>query len=185
MESQIRQKQSHELEWPHVHGIDVCRWIMGEQYAGLADLVLWLPLNMEMAEIGSHTGESSVMFASRARLLHCVDIWACPNAVLLEGLFDRRTVLYPNIIKHKGPSTVVAVDFADESLDAIYLDGDHSYEGVKTDINAWSPKVKIGGLIMGHDFIHEPGVHRAVTELLGQPEKQFRDSSWLFRKEVV
>ena len=43
-----------------------------------------------------------------------------------------------------------------ESLDFIYIDGDHSLEGIYTDIKAWLPKLKIGGLIGGHDYKDGP-----------------------------
>lgn len=52
-----------------------------------------------------------------------------------------------------------------DNLDFIYIDGDHSYEGVKKDIELYWPKVRKGGVFGGHDFcpkIH--GVARAVTE---------------------
>ncbi len=40
----------------------------------------------------------------------------------------------------------------DESLDFVYIDGDHQYEYVKKDIEAWTKKVKKGGVVSGHDF---------------------------------
>jgi hypothetical protein len=57
----------------------------------------------------------------------------------------------------------------DGSLDYCFLDGDHSYAGVKLDIKLWLPKIKIGGWIGGHDYKHESrpdlnGVDRAVQE---------------------
>ncbi len=45
-----------------------------------------------------------------------------------------------------------AATFADESLDFIYLDADHSYEAVRADLAAWYPKLKPGGLIAGDDY---------------------------------
>tara|TARA_Y100000385_G_scaffold172907_1_gene178988 strand:+ start:97 stop:843 length:747 start_codon:yes stop_codon:yes gene_type:complete len=55
-----------------------------------------------------------------------------------------------NIIRNY--SHLAAVTFEDESLDFIYLDADHSYEGLKTDLMYWYPKLKKGGLIMGDDY---------------------------------
>jgi len=56
----------------------------------------------------------------------------------------------------------------DESLDFVFIDADHSYEGAARDIAAWSRKVKIGGLLAGHDYENEGfpkfGVTRAVNE---------------------
>ena len=36
------------------------------------------------------------------------------------------------------------------SLDAIYVDGDHSYEGVAADLSSWWPTLKPGGFLAGH-----------------------------------
>jgi len=56
----------------------------------------------------------------------------------------------------------------DESLDFVFIDADHSYEGAAKDIAAWSRKVKVGGLISGHDYENTAfpkfGVTRAVNE---------------------
>ena len=39
------------------------------------------------------------------------------------------------------------------SIDFLFIDGDHSYEGVKADFEIYSPLVKEGGLIAFHDII--------------------------------
>lgn len=68
--------------------------------------------------------------------------------------------------------------FADGSLDWVYLDGDHTYEGITADLNAWWPKVKPGGLLTGDDceLGHWWGdaVVRAVDEFGGTVE-MYRD----------
>jgi hypothetical protein len=47
-----------------------------------------------------------------------------------------------------------AVDlFDDESLDFVYIDGNHTYESVKEDMELWYPKLKKGGLFAGHDYL--------------------------------
>jgi len=43
-------------------------------------------------------------------------------------------------------------DFKDESLDFVFIDGNHSLEFVIEDINGWSKKVKKGGIVAGHDY---------------------------------
>jgi SAM-dependent methyltransferase len=67
-------------------------------------------------------------------------------------------------------STDAASTFSDESLDWIYIDGDHSYDGVTADLEAYARTVKPGGRIAGDDYGHqgswfEDGVKRAVDEL--------------------
>jgi FkbM family methyltransferase len=47
--------------------------------------------------------------------------------------------------------------FPDEYFDFIYIDADHSYEGVVKDLNAWWPKIKKGGLFCGDDYIPHDG----------------------------
>jgi hypothetical protein len=59
-----------------------------------------------------------------------------------------------------------AVEDIKESLDFIYIDGDHSYKGVKKDLDIWFPKIKKGGIMSGHDYGHSShqGVKKAVDE---------------------
>lgn len=47
----------------------------------------------------------------------------------------------------------VAECLAGQLLDVLYLDGDHSYEGIKSDFNLYSPLVRRGGLIVFHDIV--------------------------------
>ena len=43
--------------------------------------------------------------------------------------------------------------FQDNSLDYIYIDGNHDYAHVKQDLELWWPKLKQGGLMSGHDYL--------------------------------
>jgi hypothetical protein len=49
-------------------------------------------------------------------------------------------------------SSKAAAMIPDESLDFVYIDGDHSYEGVRDDLANYLPKVRAGGLICGDDY---------------------------------
>jgi predicted O-methyltransferase YrrM len=62
--------------------------------------------------------------------------------------------------------------FENGSLDFVFIDGDHSYQGCSTDIDCWFPKLKSGGLLSGHDYRDDKdyGVKRAVHEFLGDRE---------------
>jgi len=63
-------------------------------------------------------------------------------------------------------SVETATWIALDSLDLVFVDGDHSYNGAHTDIVAWWPKVRPGGILAGHDYtLTWPGVMRAVNEL--------------------
>jgi len=56
-------------------------------------------------------------------------------------------------------------DFEDESIDYVYVDGDHEYEPVKLDMQLWWPKVKKGGVMGGHDVLMKE-VSTALHEFL-------------------
>jgi len=66
------------------------------------------------------------------------------------------------------PSVEAAKEIPDASLDFVFIDADHSYEGCKADIAAWVPKIKLGGLLSGHDYNNTEypcfGVNQAVDE---------------------
>jgi cephalosporin hydroxylase len=42
---------------------------------------------------------------------------------------------------------------SDSKLDFLFIDGDHTYEGIKRDFELYSPLVKKGGLIVLHDIV--------------------------------
>jgi cephalosporin hydroxylase len=41
-------------------------------------------------------------------------------------------------------------------LDLLFIDGDHTYEGVKADFEAYAPLVRSGGVIAFHDIAEHP-----------------------------
>lgn len=82
----------------------------------------------------------------------------------------------------KGWTTEVAKQVPDASLDFVFVDADHSYEGCHRDIVAWIPKVKVGGWMIGHD-ITWPGVRQAVDELL--PGYEIGPDVCWFRPKLV
>lgn len=79
-------------------------------------------------------------------------------------------------------SVAAASTFQDGSLDMVYIDGSHEYQDVKDDIEAWLPKVKIGGILAGDDYGigNHAGVKQAVDELLPLAEKD--RAIWSFKR---
>ncbi len=53
----------------------------------------------------------------------------------------------------KGWSVEVVKQFKDESLDFVYVDGNHEFQQVVNDIAEWQKKVRVGGIVAGHDYI--------------------------------
>jgi predicted O-methyltransferase YrrM len=67
--------------------------------------------------------------------------------------------------------------FADNSVDFLFIDGDHTYEGALEDIKTWLPKMKAKSIIAGHDYDH-PTVRRAVDEVFSANDIQIMTTSW-------
>lgn len=81
-------------------------------------------------------------------------------------LRDDPEVPYTDFIR--GDSVVVARMWSDKNrINVLFIDGDHSYEGCKADINAWYPHMAKDGVMLFHD--HDgtsPGVVKAVAEFV-------------------
>jgi predicted O-methyltransferase YrrM len=74
--------------------------------------------------------------------------------------------------------------YENRSLDFIFIDASHEYEDVKKDIIAWYPKLKLGGIIAGHDYTSYDGVKKAVDEILINKNLNIRleNSYWIHKK---
>lgn len=167
---------------------------------GLIELISHIKNTCEiMVEIGSYQGESTKIFIDnlpKLKTLYAVDPWVngySPGDVCSDGYpmeiveqnFDLRVGSYKQLSKHKTTSNDFVKQIADHSLDFVYIDGEHSYESCKIDIELWLPKIKINGFIGGHDYLLKcfPGVVKAVDEKFGSPDKTFVDTSWL--KKII
>lgn len=64
----------------------------------------------------------------------------------------------------------------DHSLDFVFIDADHSYEGCRADIENWTRKVDHGGLLCGHDYGWDT-VKRAVHDT-GKVDLVAEDNVW-------
>lgn len=85
----------------------------------------------------------------------------------------RVSLQYPALKVMKGDSVTMLSQFPDNTFDMIYIDGDHSYEGCKRDLNIAFNKIKHAGWVMGHDYemnmkkaqiLYDFGVKQAVDE---------------------
>lgn len=164
-------------------------------------------LKGEVAEIGVAEGNNSELMAS----WDCViKMWMVDNWATIEGqkgdgsegqawhnLNHLRCQVIaennPKCVMLKGLSIEMAKTIPDDSLIMVYLDADHSYEGVKSDLHVWSPKVISGGIISGHDYLSEEyGVKRAVDEFCNGrfdiniiPELSPENASFWFQKKFI
>lgn len=105
-----------------------------------------------------------------------VSSYAPPNVGTLVQNLIRKDLYIPILL---GDSSSMARFIPDKSLWLVFIDGDHSEEGLRKDIEAWAPKVMDGGILAGDDYgdIHWPDVKRVVDELY--PSHKVMGTTWI------
>lgn len=163
------------------------------------DLAPRLPKSAICAEIGVAWGRSTIFLASELVALgnltarvYAIDPWewapfSGASALTLWAPHASKAEL-ALVCPVRTSGERAARLFDPRSLDLVFVDGDHSYEGCAADIRAFLPLVKPGGVLAGHDFGDfeartfggptYPGVDRAVRELIGEGRFTIRDSVW-------
>lgn len=114
-------------------------------------------------EIGVAKGEFTEKFCQAGLKMYAVDPWLEYPGYDSKGVQARLDKEYEETKERLAPydctiirkkSVEAAQDFEDESIDFVYIDGHHAFKFVAEDIYEWSRKVKKGGCISGHDFVH-------------------------------
>lgn len=179
----------------------------------LAQMLSELSFNIG-AEIGVEEGKYSKILLEKNPSLHlyAIDAWEVYDGyrehVTQDKLNDimekARTNLFGlNCELIQAYSVEASQEFRDESLDFVYIDGNHDFKNVANDLCSWHRKVKIGGIVAGHDYIkkknshsfHVPYVVDAFVEaykipklfILGRKERidgelRDRSRSWFYVK---
>jgi len=124
-------------------------------------------------EVGVASGinSKSILKELNVEKLYLIDLWANYvkgeykgpmvenyKSTLKKFKNDKRV----KIIKDFSSNAVESVK--DNSLDFVYIDANHTYKYVYQDIELWTPKVKDGGIIAGHDVFNCPDVLKAVKD---------------------
>jgi hypothetical protein len=156
------------------------------------DLLQFLPKGGEGLEIGVAEGEFSgtLLETIQPQKLHLVDPWEhqhredydrdSNNVGAAEQETRYRSVAArfesdPRVIIHRRYSQDAAAEFSDGQFDWIYIDGLHSYDGVRSDLELYKAKLKPNGILMGHDYTNHVraqemkfGVVEAVNEFVAR-----------------
>ena len=125
------------------------------------------------AEIGTEAGKYAFILCSYIPRLHlsCIDPWfdyddggGYKDSVDQER-FDayygeaRKRLAPFDVSFYRFFSSDAVKQFSDNSLDFVYIDGNHRLDYVCQDIINWTEKVKPGGIIAGHDYIKQRHQH--------------------------
>jgi hypothetical protein len=108
-------------------------------------------------EVGIWEGEYTEKFCKEGFKMFGIDPWKA-RGNQNQDQQDARCIRAIERLKNydcdviRKRSMQAITDFEDESLDFVYIDGDHSYRFVVEDIREWSKKVRKGGIVSGHDY---------------------------------
>jgi hypothetical protein len=133
------------------------------------DIILGrLPFGERGAEIGAWRGDFSSRLLSVASELHLIDPWVYTTEYgnrLYGGAYARNQADMDDIYRgvcerfwdkpvviHRLLSSVAAGNFPDKFFGWVYIDGNHYYDFVLSDLELYYPKVQIGGLLCGDDY---------------------------------
>lgn len=156
-----------------------------------ADVMSFLPTGAKIAEVGTQQGlfAKKIYDVLRPEELHLFDVDFSPfhsKCLLPEGT--------QGLVLHQGDSSTLLSGFPDAYFDIIYIDGDHSYEGVKRDADIAVRKIKPNGVLWFNDFtpwspveMIDYGVPYVVSELChsGEWKIEFLALHPLFYSDVV
>lgn len=148
-----------------------------EEVDALIDFAKSLPENAVCINIGAGTGTSALaILEQRPDLMETFTTVDISRGSPLGGLRNERNA-FDNAgiaLRHKqvlSDSVQAGQEFVGD-IDFIFVDGNHTYEGVKGDIQAWIPKVKNGGIAAFHDYQPAyPMVKRAIDEFMSEHEE--------------
>ena len=129
------------------------------------------------AEIGVDKGQFTEKFCKAGLAIYAIDPWGyypgyedSRGQTKLDQLHEhtkRILTPYPNCRIIRKTSMEAADEFADESLDFVYIDGNHEFKYVADDISVWSKKIRKGGVISGHDYIYtNPSTQAGVCHVI-------------------
>lgn len=151
-------------------GIHIWGWMSSVE-------LVWLnrtaALMRSVCEVGVLRGRSAyALLEGCPGPVYCIDPFADPGDHAFRG-FMESCGHFGNLRPIRGLSPEAASLVP--PVDMVFLDGDHSYESVRADIDAWLPKTL--RLLCGHDMSDPsdytegsggyPGVSRAVAEVFG------------------
>jgi len=106
---------------------------------------------------------------------NCSEFWSHQDIdeIFLDA--GKRLMVFNDKIEFVKEFSVEASKILPDDLDFVYIDGNHMYRFVKEDMMCWYPKIRVGGVLGGHDLQY-PGVSRAFVEFMYGKKDFFVDS---------
>jgi len=151
-------------DWVSVKGLSPYIKRLGEKVTGI--------------EIGTCRAESTVFLLEKCpniTKITTVDPYKAYNdwnGEINQNVIDKFMMIAQENLKPYGKRAIMvretsidaASKFKNESVDFIFVDGDHSYDATLADCETYYPKLKKGGFFCGHDYSSIEAVNRAVND---------------------
>lgn len=177
-----------------------------QRYEIIAQLIKNKLQNNLGAEVGVWKGETTQYLLKRFKSLriHCIDPYKVyTHYAIFHTLGEYSTQSAMNRLYGKTRSKLKkfgnrciwsrkesiegAKEVKDNSLDWVFLDANWGYNFVKDDIKAWLPKIRVGGILIGHRINSNKDsplcVQRAVEKCFGEDYKVTEGRWYHIKKE--
>jgi hypothetical protein len=163
---------------------------------------------LDFLQIGSYTGDASEwlldnILTDESSWLTDVDTWSGSDEGIhkkfdweeIESFYDNRMSKYTNICKIKGYSEDFLSTAEQSHYDFVYIDGDHTANGVYTDAKLSWDKIKPYGILAFDDYLWQhdtyqdhlrpkPGIDQFLEEHYGEYQMLIMDEQvWISKNE--
>ena len=120
-----------------------------------------------IVEIGTLKGGSAIILGATGNTVYTIDNLSSDNSNKQDAI---------EVLREFRKVHVITADSAEtgklwkRKVDMLFVDGDHAYESVRKDIDAWIDKLVLKGIMAFDDYESWPGVTQAVDESIARGE---------------
>jgi hypothetical protein len=174
-------KEGSPIEIPNVGRLDLIRWFrelgfktgveIGVDHGDFSKLIIDSNYQLKMYGVDPY--------------LHYWDEYhEYDSQEQMDHIYNRATEKLGNEVKSgrytfvRKKSMDALADFEDESLDFVYIDGNHEGEFPYLDIKHWMKKVRKGGIVAGHDYVRIKTIDFTIKDALERYTKEENIKTW-------
>jgi predicted O-methyltransferase YrrM len=147
-----------------------------------------------IVEIGTAGGGTLFLWAnvSEAKNIISIDlpggafggsypVWKIP---LYKSMGRKNTIRLIRANSHEDKTFLRLKEFLNgQSIDFLFIDGDHTYDGVKQDFERYAPLVRKGGIVAFHDIVtHDPEINCHVDKFWSEVKQRFKSDELIENK---
>lgn len=118
-----------------------------------------------VVEIGCLYGLSTIALADQAGRVFAIDNFSVNGSDAKPYFAEKVLAQFENITLIEGDSGEVSKDFS-QTVDLLFVDGNHMKDGIERDCEMWLPKITKGGIAVFHDYYNSdfPSIAPTVDE---------------------